>query len=251
MTPEFLTSPTIAARHAFFTRRGGVSAPPYDSFNCSTSSADDPDAVAANREAARTALGATALLGLSQVHGAVVITVTEPWPAGAGAKADAMVTAIPGLALGIVTADCAPVLFHDQVAGIIGAAHAGWRGALAGVLDATIAAMVKLGARRANIAAAIGPCIAQPSYEVGADLLAAILTRDPDDARFFAPGHRQGHLQFDLPGYCAHRLAQAEIGAIADLATDTLADPERFYSHRRRTLAGGGAIGHMLSAITL
>ncbi len=255
-TPEFLAAPNLAARHGFFTRRGGSSAPPFDSLNCSTSSADDPAAVAANRDAARAALGATTLLGLTQVHGTEIVTVTTPWPAGAGPRADAMVTATPGLALGIVTADCAPVLLHDPAANVIGAAHAGWRGALAGILEATIEAMLRLGASRAGIAAAIGPTIAQASYEVGPEFIAAILDHNPADARFLAPAarpeqQRPGHLWFDLPGYCAARLAAAGLTRIADLGIDTVADPDRFFSHRRRTLAGGGAIGHMLSAIVL
>ena len=259
LTPEYLTSPAIPARHGFFTRRGGTSRPPYDSLNCSTSSADDPAAVAANRDAARQSLGATTLLGLTQVHGTEVVTVTTPWPAGAGPRADAMVCALPGLALGIVTADCAPVLFHDPCARVIAAAHAGWRGALAGILEATIAAMTALGATAPNIAAAIGPTIAQSSYEVGPDLIGAILAHNQADASFLAPhptsnrptSNRPGHLWFDLPGYCAARLAAAGITRIDRLGLDTASDPERFFSHRRRTLHGGGPIGHMLSAITL
>ncbi len=246
MTPDRLKSPVLTVRHGFFTRRGGVSTGPFASLNCSTSSADDPAHVAANRAGVAASLGATHLLGASQVHGIEVATVTEPWPTGQGPRADALVTARPGIALGIVTADCTPVLLSDAEAGIIGAVHAGWRGALAGVLEATVDAMRALGASR--IAAAIGPCIRQPSYEVRADLRDAVLARDPADARFFANG-RPGHWQFDLAGYCAARLAGLD--EVDTIDADTAAEPERFFSHRRRTLEASGPIGHQISAIVL
>jgi hypothetical protein len=185
------------------------------------------------------------------VHGAEVAVVAAPWTAGAGPRADAAVTDIPGLALGIVTADCAPVLLADTRTGVIGAAHAGWRGALAGVLEATVAAMVRLGADAARITAAIGPCIAQASYEVAADLRDAVLAGDAADARFLAPGARDGRWQFDLAGYCASRLRAAGVQGVASLGADTLADEARFFSHRRRTLDGGGAIGHQISIVAL
>lgn len=245
MTPESLQSPVLGVRHGFFTRRGGVSTGPFASLNCSLSGTDDPAHVAANRAAVTAALGAEQLLGATQVHGADVVTATEPWPAGRGPRADALVTARPGLALGIVTADCTPVLLADP-AGIVGAVHAGWRGALAGVLEATVAAMRALGAR--NIVAAIGPSIRQASYEVRADLRDAVLARDPADARFFTDG-RPGHWQFDLAGYCAARLAG--LARVDILAADTAAEPDRFFSHRRRTLENGGPIGHQISAIVL
>lgn len=242
---EFLTHPAIAARHGFFTRRGGVSSGGYAALNCGLRSEDDPAAVAENRARAATALGAApeALRALRQVHGPVVIEATNAWDALP--EADAMVTRAPGLALGIVTADCAPVLFHDAEAGVIGAAHAGWRGAVGGVLEATIAAMEALGAERGRIAAIVGPCIAQASYEVRADLRDAV-----DAPRFFAPGRDAAHFQFDLAGYCAARLTTAGVANSA-LGLDTLADEARFFSHRRRTLAGGGPLGHQLSAIML
>ncbi len=248
MTPEALTSPLLPVRHGFFTRRGGVSTGPFASLNCSLSSQDDPNSVHANRAAVAQTLGATHLLGLTQIHGTEVATVTTPWPPGAGPRADALVTATPGLALGVVTADCTPVLLADPHAGVIGAVHAGWRGALAGVLEATIVAMQSLGAVPSRIRAAIGPCIRQPSYEVRADLRDAILAHDPASARHFADG-RPGHWQFDLAAYCATRLSSA--AQIADIDADTAADPDRFFSHRRRTLAGGGPIGHQISAIVL
>lgn len=255
--PQSLVSSAILAPHGFFTREGGVSTGPFASLNCSLSGQDDRDAVLQNRARAARAIGAepAALLGLSQVHGAETVTVAMPWAPGEGPRADAMVTDRPGIALGIVTADCAPVLFADFRAGVIGAAHAGWRGAVAGVLESTLAAMRALGATSAGIVAAIGPCIGQASYEVAADLRDAVLAAGAGNERFFAPGARPARWQFDLPGYCAARLTAAEIGGIDLLGADTLAQPDRFFSHRRRTLAGGGAgggpIGHQLSAIVL
>jgi YfiH family protein len=151
--------------------------------------------------------------------------------------------------LGIITADCAPVLFADAESNIVGAAHAGWRGAVGGVLEATVAAMVALGARTGAIAAVVGPCIAQPSYEVAADLRDAVLTRSAADAVFFAPGRRPERWQFDLPGYCAARLRAAGVGRVAVTGHDTLAQEDRFFSHRRRTLAKAGPIGHQISVI--
>lgn len=238
--------------HGFFTRRGGVSSGAFAALNCSLSGRDDPDAVQENRRRAADALGlpASALAGVTQVHGPDVAVVETPWAAEIRPKADAMVTRRPGIALGIVTADCAPVLFADREAGVIGAAHAGWRGAVAGVLEATIEAMIALGARREGIAAAIGPCIRQPSYEVAADLRDAVLARDPADARFFAQGRREDRWQFDLAGYCAARLGGAGV-AVEVTPHDTLALEAEFFSHRRNTLAGGGPIGHQLSAISL
>jgi hypothetical protein len=255
---EFLTVPALSGavgiRHGFFTRRGGVSEGPYAALNCSLSSKDDRDRVRENRRRAMDALGLPpgALHGLMQVHGVAVAEVDAGWREGAGPEADAMVTRRPGVALGIVTGDCAPVLFADAAAGVIGAAHAGWRGAVSGVLEETVAAMERLGAARARIAAAVGPCIGQPSYEVGPDLRDAVLARDPADARFFAPGRREDRWQFDLPGYCAARLAGLGLGAVGGAGACTLAEADRFFSHRRRTLAGGkDPIGHQLSAIAL
>jgi hypothetical protein len=247
MTPFISTA--IAVPHGFFTREGGVSEGPFASLNCSISSPDNRAHVMENRARAARALGAdpALLLGLTQVHGAHVATVTTPWTVGNGPRADAAVTAIPGLALAIVTADCAPVLFADAEAGIIGAAHAGWRSAAGGVLEATLAAMTALGAK--NITAAIGPCIAQPSYEVAADLRNDVLAATPFAAHFFTDG-RPGHWQFDLAGYCAVRLAAAGATVITT-GLDTLADPGRFFSHRRRTLAKEGPIGHQISVIAL
>jgi YfiH family protein len=254
MEPEFLTDPLLAAApHGFFTRRGGVSRGAFAALNCSLSGQDDPEAVAENRARAARALGQSpsALCGLFQVHGAAVVAVEAPIPAAARPQADALVTRRPGLLLGIVTADCAPVLFLDAAAGVAGAAHAGWRGALAGVLEATVAAMEALGARRSAIRAAIGPCIGQDAYEVGPELREAVLARDPADARFFSPGRREGRWQFDLAGYCGGRLAALGLAAVSASPACTLSDEARFFSHRRRTLSGGGPIGHQLSAIAL
>jgi YfiH family protein len=247
-TAECLRVAELAAPHGFFTRRGGLSIGPFASLNCSLSGADDRVTVLRNRALAAEAIGAdpARLVGLMQIHGADVVRVDEPWRPGEGPRADAMVTDRPGVALGIVTADCAPVLFATEGGDIVGAAHAGWRGALAGVLEATVEAMRDLGA--GPVQAAVGPCIGPKSYEVAADLRDAVLARDATDIRFFAPGRRDERWQFDLPGYCAARLTAAGVAAHV-LHADTLADQDRFFSHRRRTLAGGGPIGHQISIV--
>jgi YfiH family protein len=252
-TPESLRAASLSAPHGFFTRRGGVSGGPFASLNCSLSGKDAREHVLENRARVARALNAdpAMLVGCYQVHGTDAVHVTAPWTPGNGPRADAMVTDRPGIALGIVTGDCAPVLLADMRAGVIGAAHAGWRGAVAGVLEATVAAMVALGAMAARITAAVGPCIHQPSYEVGVDLRAAVIARDAADGRFLASGRDAEHWQFDLPAYCARRLEAGGVGTIDILPFDTLSDESRFFSHRRRTLAGGGAIGHQISVITL
>lgn len=241
---DFVSS-ALPARHGFFTRHGGASSGFYASLNCSFSS-DDAAAVRENRKRAAAALGMQpqSLLGLKQVHGPEIITVTAPWAEGAGPAADGMVTALPGLALGIITADCAPVLFLGDN-GAVGAAHAGWRGAHAGVLEETAAALRELGAK--NIQAAIGPCIHQKSYEVGPDLRDAILAENAASATFFTAG-RAGHFWFDLPGYCASRLARSGIEAEI-LPHDTCADEGNFFSYRRKTLRQEPVTGHQLSVI--
>lgn len=253
MTAEFLTHEALAARHGFFTRRGGISIGPYASLNANLSGGDDPAHVAENRArvAASLGVGAPNLLGLHQVHGTTVIAVETPWHAGQGPAADALVTNCPGLALGVITADCAPVLLHDAQAGVIGAVHAGWRGAVAGVLEAAITSMATLGAVPARMTAIVGPCIAQDSYEVGPELRDAVLPTLAGAAAFFRPGRPPDRQHFDLSGYCLARLRAAGIADAHALGMDTLADPERFFSHRRRTLAGGGPIGHQISAIAL
>lgn len=238
-------SATLPARHGFFTRHGGVSSGFYASLNCSFSS-DDPALVRENRTRTAAAFGLqrSALLGLKQVHGPKVVTVTSPWAEGEGPEADALVTQLPGLALGIITADCAPVLFLGDN-GAVGAAHAGWRGALAGVLEETARALRDLGA--STIKAAIGPCIHQKSYEVGTDMRDAVLTEASASARFFTAG-RPGHFWFDLPGYCASRLSRAGIKAEI-LPQDTCADEANFFSYRRKTLRQEPVTGHQISII--
>jgi YfiH family protein len=247
--PDSITAAPITVPHGFFTRRGGVSRGNYASLNCSLSSQDDRANVLENRALVARSLDTdpATLLGLTQVHGADVVTVTQPWAAGAGGRADAMVTNRIGLALGIVTADCAPVLFADRSGAVVGAAHAGWRGAVAGVLEATLAAMAALGA--VDVVAAVGPCIGLASYEVGADLRDAVLARDPADSEFFANGQRAEHWQFDLAGYCAARLRAAGAAQVFVSGHDTLAEADDFFSHRRRTLAQEGPIGHQISVI--
>jgi len=250
---ESLCVDALPFAHGFFTRRGGVSTGPFASLNCSLSSADDREAVLENRGLVADTLAVARgnLLGCTQVHGIDVVTIEAPWQAGCGPKADAMVTDRPGLALGVITADCAPVLFADADAGVAGAAHAGWRGAVGGVIEATIEAMLRLGARADRIVSAVGPCIGQASYEVGADLRDAVLRRAPADAGFFGPGTREERWQFDLAGYCAARLRAAGVARAAVTGVDTLAEEDRFFSHRRRVLAGGGPIGHQISVIVI
>jgi len=237
-------SPLLAAPHRFFTRNGGVSTGAYTSLNCSFT-ADDPANVRENRSRVAQAIGVerSKLLGCKQVHGIEVATVQTPWAEGEGPAADALVSKLPGLALSVITADCAPVLFYGN--GVAGAAHAGWRGAVAGVLEATIATMRTLGA--VQIHAVIGPCIQQASYEVGADMRDAVLAAGHNAAKLFSPG-RAGHWWFDLPGYCLARLEAA--GAKAEsLGLDTCALEQEFFSHRRRTLRGETALGHQISVI--
>lgn len=253
MTPSPLRSPALPFAHGFFTRQGGVSTGPYATLNCSLSSGDALESVMQNRARAARVLGVepTALVGVTQVHGATAVRVTECWAPGTGPRADAMVTDRPGVGLGIITGDCAPVLLADPDAAVIGAAHAGWRGAAAGVIEATIAAMADLGAIPARIVAAIGPSIRQRSYEVGTDLRDTVLAAAPDAACHFAPGRNEGRWQFDLPGYCAARLAAAGVGRLDVTEADTAAEEDRFFSHRRRTLTGGGPIGHQISILAL
>jgi polyphenol oxidase len=240
-------------RHAFFTRGGGVSPGIYASLNAGVGSNDDPQHVAANRARMAASLGVAPerFLTCYQIHSPDVVVADTPWSAQARPRADAIVTDRPGLAIGISTADCGPVLFADPQARIVGAAHAGWRGALAGVTDATIAAMERLGADRARIVAAIGPMIRQPNYEVGPDLMERFIAADPANRRFFVPSDREGHFMFDLAGYVAGRLAAAGIGAVEDLGACTYADPEQFYSYRRMTHRGEADYGRHINAIVL
>jgi YfiH family protein len=240
-------------RHAFFTRAGGVSEGVYASLNGGVGSKDSAEHVIENRKRMASALGVTPdrFVTAYQVHSPDVVSVTEPWNQDRRPRADAMVTDKAGIALGISTADCGPVLFADSEARVIGAAHAGWRGALTGVLEATLAAMEKLGGKRERVAAALGPMIRQPNYEVGPEFIARFRDADKGNAQFFAPGERDGHMMFDLAGYIAHRLRRAGVSQIEDLGLCTYAEPERFYSYRRMSKLGESDYGRHINAIAL
>ena len=254
---QAITSSVLGAdagiRHAFFTRRGGVSAGLFGSLNCGFGSGDAPAKVAANREIAMARLGVRAdrLVTVRQIHSAKVVIVERPWRREESPAADGLVTTVPGIALGVLAADCAPILLHDPVARVIGAAHGGWRGALDGVVDATLAAMAGLGAEHLRIRAAIGPCIAHRSYEVGPEFPQPFAEDDPRNMRFFAPAPRSGRFLFDLRGYIAHHLARAGIATVEIVPHDTVADEERFFSYRRACLRGERSYGRALSAILL
>lgn len=254
---DIVTAQSLSAlpglRHAFFTRDGGISKGIYATLNAGVGSQDDPHAVAENRARMAHAVGVSPdnFLTVYQIHSPHVVVADAPWTPETRPRADAVVTRTHGLAIGVSTADCGPILFADAKAGVIGAAHSGWRGALGGVTDATIAAMETLGARRETIVAAIGPMIRQPNYEVGADLIVKFTQADPDNERFFAPTTRSGHAQFDLAGYVQARLMAAGIAHIEDVGLCTYADPERFYSFRRTTHRGEPDYGRHVNAIAL
>lgn len=240
-------------RHGFFTRNGGISDGTFRSLNCGYGSGDDVTKVTANRAKAMADmdLPPEALVTVYQEHTAKVVVVDEPFPHDAAPVADALVTRRPRIALGVLTADCAPVLLADGVAGVVAAAHAGWKGALAGVLENTVEKMIELGAHRTRLVAGIGPCIAQRSYEVGPEFPAPFLTEDPDNSRFFSPSQRDGHHMFDLPGYVARKLARIGVNEVMPTPCDTVREANRFFSYRRGTLTGEAAYGRMLSAIAL
>jgi hypothetical protein len=242
-------------RHAFFTREGGVSTGLFASLNCGYGSADAPANVAENRAraAGRFGLPAERLLTLHQIHSTHVQTVDHAnlWRSPGAPKADALVTDKPGIALGVLSADCAPVLLADTQRRVIGAAHAGWRGALAGVVEAAVGAMEKLGARRGHIHAVVGPCIAQRSYEVGPEFPALFTAQDPANAGFFIPARRAGHHMFDLPGYLLRRLRLLGVAVAEASGQDTLSNQDQFFSFRHNTLNGERDYGRGLSAITL
>jgi YfiH family protein len=246
-----LTLPEL--RHGFFTREGGVSEGIYASLNCGLGSRDLREHVAVNRARALNALDLAegCLNTVHQQHTSTVAVVREDWNAETRPIADAMVTALPGRALGILTADCAPVLFADPEASVIGAAHAGWRGALAGVLDQTVAAMVALGARASRIRAAVGPCIGRDSYQVGGEFVAAFLAESLANESLFTEPDADGRRHFDLPGYVARRLARLGVGKIEAEPPDTCADEVRFFSFRRATLRLESDYGRQLSMIAL
>ena len=240
-------------RHAFFTRGGGVSQGVYASLNGGVGSNDAPDKVAENRARMAAALGVAPdrLITAYQIHSPTVVVAERPWTAENRPRADAIVTRMPALAIGVSTADCGPLLFADDTARIVGAAHAGWRGAFTGVIEATVAAMEKLGAERRRIAVALGPTIRQPNYEVGPEFVARFTEADPDNARFFAAAPNAGHALFDLAGYIADRIQRAGIVQFEDLGLCNYAEPERFFSFRRTTHRGEADYGRHVNAIAL
>ena len=251
MTLEILTSPALAPlRHGFFTRAGGASSGVFAGLNCGQGSSDQSEIVTINRTRVAQAMGVPLdhLIGVHQVHSATAITVSKPL--AEKPKADALVTATPGLALSVLSADCQPVLFADPAAGVIGAAHAGWRGALDGGLHATVDAMVALGATRDNITGVIGPCISQRAYEVGPEFFDDFMAEDPEFARYFAQGAGDRML-FDLPGFGLNRLRAAGVGHAEWTHHCTYSDPALFYSYRRSTHAKEADYGRLISAIAL
>jgi len=240
-------------RHAFFTRAGGVSQGIYESLNSGVGSNDDPANVTENRARMAASLGVAPerFLTAYQIHSPQVVTVEAPWSPSERPKADAIVTRTPGLAIGVSTADCGPVLLADPEARVIGAAHAGWRGALTGVIEATVAAMETLGAKRDRMVAAAGPMIRQPNYEVGQDLLDRFVAVEPSNVRFFIRANRPGHMMFDLAGYVVSQLRRAEIAQIEDVGLCTYANPAQFYSYRRATHLAEPDYGRHVNAIVL
>ena len=249
-TLEIITSDALPVRHGFFTRKGGASSGIFSGLNCGTGSTDQTEIVAINRARVAEAmgLGPEALVTVHQVHSARALPVTGPL--SIRPEADALVTATPGLLLAVLTADCQPVLFADPKAGVIGAAHAGWRGAVDGVLEATLDAMEGLGAKRQNITAVIGPTISQAAYEVGPEFFDRFRAEDEGSIRFFANGTGDRML-FDLPGYGLHRLRAAGVGHAKWTGHCTYRDPDRFYSFRRTTHAGEADYGRLIATIRL
>jgi hypothetical protein len=240
-------------RHGFFSRSGGVSDGAYNSLNCGYGSGDAAEKVSENRDRAMAMLelGGGRLVTAYQCHSTEVAVVEEPWQREDAPKVDAMVTRRPRLALGILSADCAPVLMADAKGRAVGAAHAGWRGALAGILEATIEAMIALGAEREAIVVGVGPLIGQRSYEVGPEFPAPFLAQSEDNGDFFYPARREGHFMFDLKGYIGRRLGRAAVGRVQILPCDTCAEEDRFFSYRRSRLRGESDYGRGLSAIYL
>jgi YfiH family protein len=253
MLQAALLSKLAGVRHAFFTREGGVSQGIYESLNGGVGSRDEPMKVAENRARMASALGVSAarLLTPYQIHSPDVVIAEAPWTQADRPRADAVVTRVPGLAVGVSTADCGPLLFADRQAGVIAAAHAGWRGAFTGVIGATVAAMEKLGADRTRIVAALGPTIHQPNYEVGPEFVARFQAADAENERFFLPSKRAGHAMFDLPGYIADRIRRAGIADFEDLGCCTFAESQRFFSYRRSTQTGEADYGRHINAIAL
>ncbi|MET0653475.1 MAG: peptidoglycan editing factor PgeF [Hyphomicrobiaceae bacterium] len=240
-----------AIRHGFFNRHGGVSQGIYASLNCGLGSRDETAAVRENRARVAAHLQAASLLTAHQIHSPTVVVVTEPWPHAERPRADALVTATRGIALGVLAADCTPVLFADPVAGVVAAAHAGWRGAIGGVLESAIAGMEGLGARRQDIRAAVGPCIGPDSYEVGWDFERDFLGRDADSRPFFSRPSPVVRPHFDLPGYALHRLRRAGLGHAASCTVCTYSQTDDFFSYRRSQARGDVDYGRQISAIVL
>ena len=253
MLQSALLSMLPGIRHGFFTRDGGVSDGFYASLNAGLGSRDVPARVAENRARMAAALGVTPdqLVTAYQVHSPTAVVATKPWSRADAPRADAVITRVRGLAVGVTTADCGPLLLADRAAGVVGAAHAGWKGALAGVAEAAVDAMETLGAARRRIVVALGPMIRQPSYEVGPDFVARFAADDAENRRFFVPGARDGHAMFDLAGYVTARLKRAGVGRIEDLGHCTYADPARFFSYRRSTHRAEADYGRHISAIAL
>ncbi len=255
-TAPFLTARNLEGAnkvaHGFFSRAGGVSNGIYASLNTGPGSNDSAEHVSENRQRCVQSIGApdAKILTAFQIHSARVVTVDGPFQ-GERPKADAIVTNTPGLALGVLTADCMPWLFTDPQAGVIGSAHAGWRGALEGVLENTITAMEAIGAKRSNIQAALGPCLRQPNFEVGLELVDAFVGRHPWSGDYFAPGEKAEKRQFDLAGFGAECLKKAGVGSIDDLGICTLAAPDQYFSYRASRLRGDEDYGRNLSVIAL
>jgi YfiH family protein len=245
--------PGIGVRHAFFTRRGGVSAGLYESLNCGFGSGDAMESVVQNRRIAMSQMGLAAnrLVTCYQIHSAEVVIVEQPWSREEAPHADGMVTRVPDIALGILTADCAPILFQDPIVQVIGAAHGGWRGALSGIAEATVLKMEAIGAKRDRIRAAIGPCIGRNSYEVGPEFPQRFNTADAASVSYFTPALRAGHFMFDLPGYIEQRLLRAGVEMVQCASHDTVVEEKLFFSYRRSRLRGERAYGRGLSAVVI
>lgn len=252
MTLEILTSDELAPiRHGFFTRRGGVSSGIFKGLNCGLGSSDQKEVVQMNRALVAEAMGVATggLLSVHQVHSPDVVVV-DGHSSGAPPEADAIVTATPDIAISILTADCAPILFADSEAGVVGAAHAGWKGALGGVIEATVDKMIEQGASRNAINATVGPCISQRNYEVGPEFFDTFMAEDTGFARFFAQG-KDDHFQFDLPMFCLQTLRDAGVGNADWIGHCTYADPDRFYSYRRSTHLKEADYGRLIACISL
>lgn len=251
ITSQALASANVS--HGFFTREGGHSTGLFSSLNCGLGSGDDKEIVRRNRTLVAEALGVgeASLLSAYQVHSAEALHVQEPWDTADRPRVDALVTATPGVAIGILTADCGPLLFAEPQAGVIGAAHAGWKGALTGITEATLAAMERLGAVRRNITAVIGPMISKAAYEVGPEFAERFIEQDEAHAKFFSPSQRPRHAMFDLPAYLEERLRREGAGQVVNLALCTFSDEQRFFSYRRTTHRSEKDYGRQISAIVL